>query len=76
MLWSKSLRENICGNFYSRKRILRIAGKIANTQKLELAKNFVPHQPRPQGFSLRKGKKPWGRGWCHTVSLSLPRRRF
>ena len=40
MLWSKSLRENICGNFYSRKRILRIAGKIAKHAKIRTCKNF------------------------------------
>ena len=29
------------------------------------------HQPRPQGFSLKKwvGQKPWGRGWAHTKLL-------
>ena len=32
--------KSVCGNFYLRERILRIAGKIA---KLRTRKNFVPH---------------------------------
>ena len=66
MLWSKSLRKIFAVIFIRGNVLCGSLEKSQNTQKLELAKIFVPHQPRPQGFSL---KKPWGRGWYHTVSL-------
>ena len=28
-------------------------------------------QPRPQGFSLKKWEKPWGRGWTLLASLGV-----
>ena len=35
--------KNVCGNFYLRELILRIAGKTAKNAKIRTRKNFVPH---------------------------------
>ena len=33
--------------------------------------SFGSFQPRPQGFSLKKWEKPWGRGWEVLIGKSL-----
>ena len=35
--------KNVCGNFYLRELILRIAGKTAKNAKIRTRNNFVPH---------------------------------
>ena len=60
MLWSKSLPENICGNFYSRKRILQIAGKIAKHAKIRTCKNFRSTPTSSPGFFPSKREKALG----------------
>ena len=35
--------------------------------------NPVENQPSPQGFSLKKREKPWGRGWWKTSLRDPPR---
>ena len=44
-------------------KILPVGVRGTKKYSLEKQKWTIIFQPRPQGFSLKKRKKPWGRAW-------------